>query len=324
MAGNRSLDHRLAAAGAEPGMDPVDAWRRLRGYEGPRATVIDLYELVARSRGLEAHQLPLQERVGLARSVMPFVWPGFAQTSGSERSGDLIKIVDYDPEWPRRYRRWREVLRACLGDTAVRIEHVGSTSVPLLAAKPIVDIQVTVADLDEESRYVPPLERVGVQLRSRDDLHRYFRPFPGQPRDVHVHVCALGSEWERQHLVFRDYLRADPQARNAYAAAKRRAAAVWADDGVPMATPRPVSSSPFSTTRSGGPLRQVRRHRVLGTRDPVSDHGVTVAWCPGYTLRGPVVHPALHNANLSSLIPGKPVVLAAPHAKVRRDGYRGV
>ena len=232
MTDDRSLDDRLAAAGAEPGVDPVATWRRLREKEGPRATVIDLYELVAGPRGLEPHELPLQERVRLARSAMAVVWPGYAQTSGSERSGDLIKVVDYDPEWPRRYQRWRGVLRSCLDDTALRIEHVGSTSVPGLAAKPIVDIQVSVADVNEESRYVAPLERAGVQLRSRDDLHRYFRPFPGQPRDVHVHVCASGSEWERQHLVFRDYLRAHAEARNAYAVAKRRAAVIWADDGI--------------------------------------------------------------------------------------------
>lgn len=76
------------------------------------------------------------------------------------------------------------------------------------------------------------LERVGLQLRSRDDLHRYFRPFPERPRDVHVHVCAVGSDWEREHLLFRDYLRSDPEARAAYADAKREAALTWSDDGV--------------------------------------------------------------------------------------------
>jgi GrpB-like predicted nucleotidyltransferase (UPF0157 family) len=96
----------------------------------------------------------------------------------------------------------------------------------------LAGIQVSVADLVDESRYVPQLERAGVQLRSRDDFHRYFRPFPRQPRDVHVHVCALGSEWERVHLLFRDYLRAHLDARDTYAAAKRQAAATWADDGI--------------------------------------------------------------------------------------------
>jgi GrpB-like predicted nucleotidyltransferase (UPF0157 family) len=162
---------------------------------------------------------------------MPEVWPGWEITADSERPGDLIRIVEYDPQWPVVYERWRVRLASALGETAVRIEHVGSTSVAGLAAKSIVDIQISVRDLDDEDRYVPQLEAAGVQLRSRDSLHRYFRPFADQPRDVHVHVCAAGSTWERDHLVFRDYLRSDPDARDRYAAAKKHAATVWADDG---------------------------------------------------------------------------------------------
>jgi GrpB-like predicted nucleotidyltransferase (UPF0157 family) len=227
-----ALEDRLRAADVPPQASPVEAWRLLRRAEGPHATVIDLYALVAAPRGLAAHELPLEERHGLARSVMPDVWPGFAQTTGSERRHDTIALADPDPEWAGRFERWRQVLGSRLGSTARRIEHVGSTSVPGLPAKPIVDIQVGVADLADESRYVPALADVGLQLRSRDDLHRYFRPFPDRPRDVHVHVCGEGSPWEREHLLFRDHLRAHPQAREAYAVAKREAADRWADDGV--------------------------------------------------------------------------------------------
>jgi len=117
-----------------------------------------------------------------------------------------------------------------LGPVALRIEHVGSTSVPGLAAKPVVDIQVSVADLSDEDRYVPPCEAAGLQFRLRDDEHRYFQPPPGQPRDVHLHVCQQRSSWERVHLLFRDYLRFSPDAREAYAAAKREAARVWGND----------------------------------------------------------------------------------------------
>jgi GrpB-like predicted nucleotidyltransferase (UPF0157 family) len=231
MSDERSLEARLAAAGVEPGSDPQSAWRRLREAEGPRATVIDLYALVAGPRGLAPHELPQAERLALGRAVMPQVWPGFAVTLGSERDGDTIEVVEYDAEWPRRYESWHERIQSALGETAQRIEHVGSTSVPGLPAKPIVDIQVSVAEPDDELRYVPALEGLGVQLRSRDELHRYFRPFPGQSRDVHIHVCAAGSAWERDHLLFRDYLRADADARSAYAAAKREAAVLWHDDG---------------------------------------------------------------------------------------------
>jgi GrpB-like predicted nucleotidyltransferase (UPF0157 family) len=229
---SRSLDARLAAAGVEPSAEPHEAWRRLREAEGRRTTIIDLYELVARRRGLAGHQLSHAERAELARSVMPVIWPGFARTEGSERHDLSLEVVAYDPSWPGRYRRWRDRLAGQLSGTALRIEHVGSTAVPGLPAKATIDIQVSVADLDDESRFVPQIEQAGVQLRSRDALHRFFRPFAGQPRDVHVHVCQAGSDWEREHLLFRDYLRSHPDARHAYAQVKWEAAAVWSDDRI--------------------------------------------------------------------------------------------
>lgn len=227
-----SLRERLAAAGAaHPQDSPADAWRRLRRAEGPSATIIDLYDLAAGPSGLSADELPLAERIRLTRSVMPDIWPGFEVTDSSERSGDPIRIVGHDPGWHTLFEQWRQRLSAELGETAIRIEHVGSTSVPGLPAKAIVDIQISVRDLEDESRYVAQLEQSGNQLRSRDRLHRYFRPFPGFPRDRHIHVCASGSTWEREHLLFRDYLRTHAAARDLYAAAKRQAAARWADDG---------------------------------------------------------------------------------------------
>lgn len=229
--GSRRLADRLAEAGIALDDDPVAVWCQLRTAEGRRATIIDLYELVAAPRGLAPDQLPLPERLALARSVMPIVWPGFAVTHGSARVGDTIEISDYDVRWPEQFQRWRGQLVDQLGDTAVLIEHIGSTSVPGLAAKAIVDIQISVGSLSDERLYVNRLERAGVQLRSRDEFHRYFRPPPGKPRDVHVHVCEAGSPWEREHLLFRDYLRKDPDARNAYGETKRVAAGVWADDG---------------------------------------------------------------------------------------------
>lgn len=163
---------------------------------------------------------------------MPDVWPGFATTEGSARTGEFIRVVDYDPTWPQDYERWRRLIELALAGRFTRIEHVGSTSVPGLAAKPVVDVQVSVHELVAEDDYVPALEGLGLQLRSRDDFHRYFRPFPDRPRDVHVHVCASGSQWEREHLLFRDYLRANSEARLAYAHAKCEAAAIWADDRI--------------------------------------------------------------------------------------------
>jgi GrpB-like predicted nucleotidyltransferase (UPF0157 family) len=99
---------------------------------------------------------------------------------------------------------------------------------------------VGVADAGDEDRYAPACEAAGVQLRIRDDQHRYFQPPPGQPRDVHVHVCQQGSDWERLHLLFRDYLRASAEARESYAAAKHEAARLWADQGAAYAGAKPA------------------------------------------------------------------------------------
>ena len=107
---------------------------------------------------------------------------------------------------------------------------MGASVVPGLEAKPVVDIQVSVADLLEEDRYVPGCEAAGLAFRLRDDAHRYFRPPFDAPREVHVHVFAVGSAWERDHLLFRDFLRTHRDPCHAYATAKRDAAALWRDD----------------------------------------------------------------------------------------------
>jgi GrpB-like predicted nucleotidyltransferase (UPF0157 family) len=92
--------------------------------------------------------------------------------------------------------------------------------VPGLPAKPVIDIQVSVADLEDEDAYRPAIEVLGWPLRVREPGRRFFRPPAGQPRVVHVHVCQAGSEWERHHLLFAAYLRADPERRDAYGALK--------------------------------------------------------------------------------------------------------
>src|SRR6266705_1767655 len=90
-------------------------------------------------------------------------------------------------------------------------------------------LPLVVVDYDPD--YVPPLQAIGLVLRTRDELHRYFRPPADQLRTVHVHVCAAGGQWEHDHLLFRDYLRAHPAACLRYAEAKRAAVRRWGDDG---------------------------------------------------------------------------------------------
>ena len=152
---------------------------------------------------------------------------------GEERN-DPVAIVAYDPLWPSRFAAWRDRLADGIGSTAVRIEHIGSTAVPGLAAKPVVDIQVSVPDVADEASYVAAIESVGFGLRYRNESlgWRYFRPPPGLPRAAQVHVCSVGSESERLHLLFRDYLRAHHAEADAYAAAKRAAAARHREDRI--------------------------------------------------------------------------------------------
>jgi GrpB-like predicted nucleotidyltransferase (UPF0157 family) len=137
-----------------------------------------------------------------------------------------VVIVDYSPAWPERFYRERRRIEAALGPTARRIEHIGSTAVPGLAAKPVVDLLVTVDDPDDEAAYVPRLEAAGYVLRVREPGHRMLRT---PQRDVHVHVWAAGSDEERRHLVFRDRLRASPEDRAEYERQKRALARRWRD-----------------------------------------------------------------------------------------------
>jgi GrpB-like predicted nucleotidyltransferase (UPF0157 family) len=160
---------------------------------------------------------------------MPLILPGFEIVEGSSR-GDPLELVAPDPDWPATFAAWRERLADALVAVAERIDHVGSTSVPGLAAKPTIDIQISVLDLEDEEGYVGPLERANLQLRSRDAQHVYFRPPADRPRDVHVHVCESGGRWEREHLLFCDYLRTHPAAAARYASVKGELLVVWSDD----------------------------------------------------------------------------------------------
>ena len=138
------------------------------------------------------------------------------------REARRIVIVEYDPAWAARFAVERDRIAGALPD-ATGIEHVGSTSVEGLAAKPIVDIVVSVADIDAA---VAPLEATGYVLRVREPGHRMLRT---PELDVHVHLWADPAE-TRRHLVFRDWLRTDAGDRERYAAAKRELATRrWGD-----------------------------------------------------------------------------------------------
>ena len=136
-----------------------------------------------------------------------------------------IVVEDYDPAWPVRYEREAARILGALSDRAVRLEHAGSTSVPGLPAKPIIDIVLAVPDSAAEGAYVPDLEAAGYILRLREPDWFEHRLLRTPDRGVHLHVfSAECSETERM-VRFRDHLRADAADRDLYARAKRELAA---------------------------------------------------------------------------------------------------
>jgi len=149
-----------------------------------------------------------------------------------------IRLVPYQAAWPDRFRRERAQIVQALGAAARRVDHIGSTAVPGLMAKAIIDIDVSVADPDNESAYLPALERAGYHLRVREPGHRLVRT---AARDVHVHICAAGGAWERRHLLFRDWLRHDPVDRDRYQQVKRN----LARRGWPSMNDYAAAKSPF-------------------------------------------------------------------------------
>lgn len=143
----------------------------------------------------------------------------------------MIRLVPYDPAWPTAFEAEAAVIRAALGGLAKSIDHVGSTSVPGLDAKPVIDIQVSVASLESIEPFKLKLAAVGyVHFADPDPAFEHVYPYFHKPHDWphthHVHLCEAGSEWEWRHLAFRDCLREHAGAREEYAALKRRLAAI--------------------------------------------------------------------------------------------------
>jgi len=136
---------------------------------------------------------------------------------GGVEQRDLF-LVAPDDSWPAEYRRHEARIRRALGEAAVAVEHIGSTSVPGLAAKPIIDILVTVPDIAAEQDHVEPLLAAGYVLRVREPGHRLVRT---SERDVHVHLLQVGDQAAEDYLLFRDHLRADASDRALYEDTKR-------------------------------------------------------------------------------------------------------
>jgi GrpB-like predicted nucleotidyltransferase (UPF0157 family) len=132
-----------------------------------------------------------------------------------------ITLAEYDPGWPALFAREAGRIRAILGARALLVEHVGSTSVPGLAAKPIIDIVLAVADSADEPAYVPAMEAAGYVLRVREPDWFEHRLFKGPDTDINLHVFTAGSTEVGRMLLFRDWLRGNDADREAYLRVKR-------------------------------------------------------------------------------------------------------
>ncbi len=135
-----------------------------------------------------------------------------------------ITLKEYNPEWPLQFAREAERIRASLGARALRIEHVGSTSVPGLAAKPVIDILLVVGNSADESAYVPALEAAGYVLRIREPEWHEHRMFKGPGIDLNLHIFTAGSREIDRVLLLRDRLRNNPVERRLYEETKRQLA----------------------------------------------------------------------------------------------------
>ncbi|WP_338688533.1 GrpB family protein [Bradyrhizobium sp. 26S5] len=146
-----------------------------------------------------------------------------------------IVVSAYDPNWPALFDQERARIQAALGGLALAVEHIGSTAVPGLPSKPIIDLLVGVLDLDgAQHRYVEPMATLGYtympQYESWLPGELFFRKGPPGPWTHHVHVMPLSHPRWQQLILFRDYLRAHPEAARAYADVKRVLACTSRDD----------------------------------------------------------------------------------------------
>ena len=135
-----------------------------------------------------------------------------------------IEICDYDSNWPAEFQQHAERIAHVLGSAALQIEHIGSTSVPGLGAKPIIDLLLVVKDSSDEAAYLPHLEGADYVLRVREPEWYEHRMLRTPEKDVHLHVFSAGSSEIDRYLIFRDHLREHSGDRALYEETKRRLA----------------------------------------------------------------------------------------------------
>jgi len=147
-----------------------------------------------------------------------------AHVGGMREHNAPIQLMDYSAEWPALFVREAKRVRATLGARVLMLEHVGSTSVPRLAAKPIIDIILAVADSADEAGYVPVMELAGYVLHIREPQWHQHRLFKGPDTDINLHVYSFGCPEIDKMLMFRDWLRSNDADRELYERTKRELA----------------------------------------------------------------------------------------------------
>jgi GrpB-like predicted nucleotidyltransferase (UPF0157 family) len=144
---------------------------------------------------------------------------GYSIGEPAALSGRIL-IVEYDARWPELFAREADRIQSVLGSRALQIEHAGSTSVPGLAAKPIIDLVLAVAEAGEESGYLPALAEAGYKLRIREPNWFEHRMLKGPETDINLHVFSTGCTEIHRMLTFRDWLRGNAADRDLYGTTK--------------------------------------------------------------------------------------------------------
>lgn len=144
-----------------------------------------------------------------------------------------VEVREYDPEWPRLYEREKSEILQVIGDRILAIEHIGSTAVPGLGAKPTVDIMIGVRNLDDAKDCIEQLNKIGYEYVPEYEAdipergitgmpdRRYFRKGPRGARTYHIHMVETNSQFWMDHLLFRDYVRAHPETAREYYEVKK-------------------------------------------------------------------------------------------------------
>jgi putative glutamine amidotransferase len=170
-----------------------------------------------------AERDPAQQSLFDGLSLLARLRGARAKPGEPEGRSRSFAIAPYDPAWPGMFEEESARVEAALGDQVTRVEHVGSTAVPGLGAKPVVDIQVSVRSMVPRTAYADALVQLGYRWATDPwtDEHEFFSRDENGGRAFHIHVCGQGSDWERRHISFRDWLREHPEDAAAYERLKR-------------------------------------------------------------------------------------------------------